>query len=76
MLPFYSSILTPEEQEEIEEIIPEELAEELAKVKFPGPRGLSLRLGMMDPGLYSLMGPTTHLPLNQFPGDIGLQRDG
>ncbi|XP_008138845.2 dynein regulatory complex subunit 2 [Eptesicus fuscus] len=32
VLPFYSSILTPEEQEEIEEIIPEELAEELAKV--------------------------------------------
>lgn len=51
MLPFYSSILTPEEQGELEEVIPEELTEELAKVKFPGPRGLGLRLGMTDPGL-------------------------
>ncbi|XP_038294234.1 dynein regulatory complex subunit 2 [Canis lupus baileyi] len=32
VLPFYSSVLTPEEQEKIEEIYPEELTEELAKV--------------------------------------------
>ncbi|XP_001504180.1 dynein regulatory complex subunit 2 [Equus quagga] len=32
VLPFYSSVLTPQEQEEIEEINPEELTEELAKV--------------------------------------------
>nr|KAF6373157.1 coiled-coil domain containing 65 [Pipistrellus kuhlii] len=32
VLPFYSSTLTPEELEEIEEITPEELTEELAKV--------------------------------------------
>ncbi|XP_011366552.1 coiled-coil domain-containing protein 65 [Pteropus vampyrus] len=32
VLPFYSSTLTPEEQEEIEEINPEEFTEELAKV--------------------------------------------
>ncbi|XP_006870160.1 PREDICTED: coiled-coil domain-containing protein 65 [Chrysochloris asiatica] len=32
VLPFYSSILTPEEQAEIEETNPEELTEELAKV--------------------------------------------
>lgn len=76
MLPFYSSTLTPEELEEIEEITPEELTEELAKVKFPGRRGLGLRLGMTDPGLCSLMGPTTHLPLNPFPGDSRLHRDG
>lgn len=45
MLPFYSSVLTPEEQEKIEEIYPEELTEELAKVKFPGPRVYHPRLG-------------------------------
>ncbi|XP_035977028.1 dynein regulatory complex subunit 2 isoform X2 [Halichoerus grypus] len=32
VLPFYSSVLTPKEQEEIEEIYPEELTEQLAKV--------------------------------------------
>ncbi|CAD7681502.1 unnamed protein product [Nyctereutes procyonoides] len=32
VLPFYSSVLTPEEQAKIEEIYPEELTEELAKV--------------------------------------------
>ncbi|EFB19306.1 hypothetical protein PANDA_017008, partial [Ailuropoda melanoleuca] len=32
VLPFYSSVLTPEEQEKIEETHPEELTEELAKV--------------------------------------------
>ncbi|KAF5928564.1 dynein regulatory complex subunit 2 [Diceros bicornis minor] len=32
VLPFYSSVLTPKEQEEIKEINPEELTEELAKV--------------------------------------------
>lgn len=47
MLPFYSSVLTPKEKEEIEEIYPEELTEELSKVKFLGPRGHHPRLGMM-----------------------------
>ncbi|XP_008702751.1 dynein regulatory complex subunit 2 isoform X2 [Ursus maritimus] len=32
VLPFYSSVLTPEEQKEIEDMHPEELTEELAKV--------------------------------------------
>ncbi|KAI5760705.1 CCDC65 [Gulo gulo luscus] len=32
VLPFYSTVLTPEEQKEIEEIYPEELTEELTKV--------------------------------------------
>ncbi|XP_045729469.1 dynein regulatory complex subunit 2 isoform X2 [Mirounga angustirostris] len=32
VLPFYSSVLTPKEQEKIEEIYPEELTEQLAKV--------------------------------------------
>ena len=36
MLPFYSSVLTPEEQEEIEKTDPEEFNEELAKVRFLG----------------------------------------
>lgn len=35
MLPFYSSVLTPEEQKEIEDMHPEELTEELAKVNVP-----------------------------------------
>lgn len=33
VLPFYSSVLTPMEQEEVERQNPEELTEELAKVK-------------------------------------------
>lgn len=36
VLPFYSSVLTPEEQEEIEKTDPEEFNEELAKVRFLG----------------------------------------
>ena len=72
MLPFYSSVLTPEEQEEIEKIDPEEFNEELGKVRPLGPGGHRPRLG-----LHLLTGPTTHLPpLIQFPGDNGLHRDG
>lgn len=33
MLPFYSSVLTPEEQEEAEIQNPEDITEDLAKVK-------------------------------------------
>lgn len=72
MLPFYSSVLTPEEQENIEKIDPEEFTEELGKVSFLRPGGHRPRLG-----LHLLMGATTPLlPLIQFPGDNGLHRDG
>ena len=67
MLPFYSSTLTPEEQKEIEETGPGELTEELAKVKFLGLRGLGSRLGMIGPGLYSLMGPAITFFLKSIP---------
>lgn len=45
MLPFYSSVLTPKEQEEIEEIYPEELTEQLAKVKVPRVQRPSPKVG-------------------------------
>ncbi|KAM8804037.1 LOW QUALITY PROTEIN: dynein regulatory complex subunit 2 [Rhynchonycteris naso] len=41
VLPFYSSALTPEKQEEIEKIGPEELTEELAKGKVLAPEALA-----------------------------------
>ena len=78
MLPFYSSVLTPKEQAEIEEIYREELTEELSKVKFLGPQRPSPKVGDDGPlGLHLLMGPTTYLvPLTQLPGDRELYRDG
>lgn len=66
MLPFYSSTLTPEEQEEIEDITSEEFTEELAKVKF---------LGMMGHWAVFANGPHhTLCPFTQFPGDSRLHR--
>ena len=38
LLPFYSSVLTPKEQEEIETVDLEEFNEELGKVRFHGPK--------------------------------------
>lgn len=76
MLPFYSSVLTPEEQAKIEEIYPEELTEELAKVKFPGPRVYHPRLGRRGTGLRLLSLNTYLLPLPQLPGNSELHRDG
>lgn len=66
MLPFYLSTLTPEEQEEIEEINSEEFTEELAKVKF---------LGMMGHWAVFANGPHhTPSPFTQLPGDSRLHR--
>lgn len=77
MLPFYSSGLTPKEQGEIEEIKPEELTEELAKVKCLGPRGYCSRLGRRGHWAAFAHGPSTHLlPLTHLPGDSKLHRDG
>ena len=41
MLPFYSSALTPTEQEEIETMDPEEFKEELGKVRFHGLKAIT-----------------------------------
>lgn len=68
MLPFYSSVLTPKEQEGIEENNLEELTEELAKVKAGGWWGI---------GQHLLVGLTAHLlPTTPLPGDSGLHRNG
>lgn len=75
MLPFYSTVLTPEEQKEIEEIYPEELTEELTKVKDPRVLGPPPEAGDHGPwGLHLGMGLNMHLSPPS--GDSELHRDG
>lgn len=67
VLPFYSSALTPTEQEEVERQNQEDLTEELAKV----------RTGRVRAGQHLLKGTTALLfPLPPRSGYGGLLRDG